>query len=71
MTKLVTQGNKTDKKRLALLGNLATGFVLDVGCHDLLNPHLSNAVGFDLKTPKQIASNYSRFLQGNCQELDK
>jgi len=34
-----------DKRRLMLLGRLATGSILDLGCHDLPNPYLSKAIG--------------------------
>ena len=59
-----------DRKRLALLGKLAYGEILDVGCHDIQNPHLINAVGFDLRSPNEILPSYKTFIQGDCQYID-
>ena len=60
-----------DKKRLTLLGRLASGAVLDVGCHDVQNPHLQDAVGFDLVRPSKLPANYRQFVQGDCQAIDE
>ena len=63
------QYNAPDKKRLKLLGKLAHGEVLDVGCHDVQNPFLNNVIGFDLKTPVIVQPNYKKFVEGDCQEI--
>jgi len=59
-----------DKKRLVLLGKLAYGEVLDVGCRGLQNPYLKNAVGFDRLRPEEIRPNYKKFIQGDCEGID-
>jgi SAM-dependent methyltransferase len=59
-----------DKKRLKLLGRLARGRILDVGCHDVQNPYLTRVTGFDLKYPETLLPNYSEFIQGDCQAID-
>jgi len=59
-----------DRKRLKLLAKLASGIVLDVGCHDLQNPYLDDVVGFDLKRPAFIRPNYKEFVVGNCEVID-
>lgn len=60
-----------DKKRLALLGSLARGEVLDIGCHHAQNPYLRKAVGFDLLRPSVIKDNYKEFVQGDCHVVDE
>jgi len=67
----VMQDGLPDKRRLKLLGRLAYGDVLDVGCHDVQNPFLEDVVGFDLRTPSKLQSNYKRFVQGNCHAIDQ
>jgi SAM-dependent methyltransferase len=59
-----------DKYRLKLLAKLASGEVLDVGCHDVQNPYLARAVGFDLKRPATLEPHYHRFVEGDCQAID-
>jgi 2-polyprenyl-3-methyl-5-hydroxy-6-metoxy-1,4-benzoquinol methylase len=60
-----------DKKRLKLLGSLATGDVLDIGCHDVQNAYLKNVVGLDIRRPRELQQNYRRFVQGDCHVVDK
>lgn len=60
-----------DIRRLKLLGGLASGAVLDVGCEGTQNPFLNDAVGFDIVRPAKIQPSYQRFVQGDCQELQK
>ena len=59
-----------DKRRLQLLGKLASGEVLDVGCHDVQNPYLASAIGFDLKKPQVLPAHYQGFVEGDCQLID-
>jgi len=58
-----------DRKRLKLIAKIASGEVLDVGCHDVQNPYLNGVVGFDLKKPATLQSNYKQFVKGDCQEI--
>lgn len=60
-----------DECRLKLLGQLARGAVLDVGCQRVQNPFLAEAVGFDIVKPTVIQPNYRQFVQGDCQELQR
>ena len=60
-----------DKRRLKLFGQLSRGDVLDVGCHDLQNPYLVDAIGFDLLKPKTVLPNYRQFVQGNCESINE
>lgn len=62
--------DKVDSNRLKLLGRLASGATLDVGCQELQNPYLVNAVGFDVTRPARMNSNYSRFVLGDCLRID-
>ncbi len=60
-----------DQKRLKLLAKLASGEILDVGCHDVQNPYLNGVVGFDIEKPLSVKPNYKQFIEGDCQEIDK
>ncbi len=60
-----------DKKRLRLLGQLARGNVLDIGCHHVQNPHLVDAVGFDLLRPESLSPNYREFVRGDCHSVSE
>lgn len=60
-----------DQRRLKILGKMAYGDVLDVGCHDVQNPYLRRAIGFDMKAPKVTRPNYRDFVCGNAEQLDE
>lgn len=63
--------NLPDKKRLQLLGKMATGEILDIGCHDIQNPFLpSGVIGLDIVKPEVILKNYARFIEGDCLKID-
>ncbi len=62
-------GDLPDRHRLKLLASLADGNVLDVGCHDVQNPYLRPATGFDVRKPANLPANYTNFVVGDCQQI--
>lgn len=45
------------------------GKILDVGCSQAFNPHLRDAVGFDITKPKELPKNYVKFVQGDAEKI--
>jgi SAM-dependent methyltransferase len=60
-----------DLGRLGKMAKYTFGNVLDVGCSHISNPYLKHAVGFDIVQPRELPQNYSRFVQGDAENLDR
>lgn len=61
-------------KRQRLMGQYASGRILDIGCSQVPNPFFhGQVIGFDLKAPRRPLPNppYISFVRGDCQRLSE